>query len=262
MRPLTGPRRAYATRRDLELTLRINPFLACIGGHAVVPWGDLGDSGRLKYITLLRNPVDRAVSQYAFWIQRMGKTLSPERFLEHHTAGNFQVKKIAGRPDVNEAKRILQERFLLVGTVEHFDEFLVMLAAKLGLSTNTLIYRLKNAASERGEVTLPDGFRDRLTEINQLDIALYSWVQDELVPRFRQDFPGDLAEALAAFRRRLIAGQKFTWRRPLDLVYRNLWMKPLTGLIRLANGLQYEGSYAVPRTNRKRSARSDQRIPS
>ena len=232
------------------MTLRVNPFLACVAGHSVVPWGELGESRRLAYITLLRNPVDRAASQYAFWVQRMGKKIPAETFLEHPTAGNFQVKKIAGHPDLEEAKRILQERFLLVGTVELFDEFLVMLAARLGLPAERFVYRVKNTASGRGPLSLPAGFRDRLAEINQLDAALYSWVQRELLPRYRAEFQGDLVDAVAEFRCAVGTNQDFTWRRPLDLIYRNVWMKPLTGIIRLANGLKYDGSYAVPRGRR------------
>jgi hypothetical protein len=247
MRPLTGPPRAHATLRDLELTLRVNPFLRCVSGHAVVPWGDLGDSGRLSYITLLREPVSRAASQYAFWVQRKGKALPPERFLEHHTAGDFQVRKIAGTADLDRARRILEERFLLVGTVEAFDEFLVLLAGQLGMPASRLAYRVKNTAAVRGRLPLPEDFRERLAGINRLDAALYEWVQDELVPRYRERHAGDLEVELAAFRAALAEGARGTWRRPLDLVYRNAWVKPLTGLIRLAHGLRYEGSYGVAR---------------
>ena len=244
MRPLTGPQRMHATLQDLQITSRINPFLACVSGHSVMPWGELGESGQLTYITLLREPVARVVSQYSFWVQRLGNMVPPEHFLDHPTAGNFQVKKIAGRPDLDEAKRILKDRFLLVGTVENFDEFLVLLGARLGLPATRFVYREKNTAAERGALPLPDDFRERLAEINQLDAALYAWVQQELIPSYRADYPGDLAEDLAAFRRRLSAGPRMTWRRPVDLIYRNAWMKPLTGIIRMANGFSYNGSYA------------------
>jgi hypothetical protein len=246
MRPLTGPR-THATLQDLRIALRLNPFLACVSGHAVVPWGDLGESGRLSYITLLRDPVERAASQYAFWVQRMGSSMTPERFLEHRTAGNFQVKKIAGCADLEEARRILEDRFLLAGTVENFDEFLVMLAAKLGMPIERFVYRMKNTAAGRAPLIIPQGFRERLAEINQLDAALYAWVRDDLVPRYRRAFPGNLNGDLEAFRRTLTGGPGWSWRRPVDLIYRNAWMKPLTGIVRLANGLRYEGSYGVSR---------------
>jgi len=248
MRPLTGPPRTHATLQDLRITLRANPFLACVSGHAVVPWGDLGESGRLSYITLLRDPVERAASQYAFWVQRMGSEMAPARFLEHRTAGNFQVKKIAGRADLDEARRIIENRFLLVGTVESFDEFLVMLAAKLDMPAERFLYRVKNTTAGRTRLALPEGFRARLAEINQLDAALYAWVRDDLVPRYRREFPGDLDRELEAFRSTLSTGSGWTWRRPVDLVYRNAWMKPLTGIVRLTNGLRFKGSYGVSRS--------------
>ena len=57
----------------------------------------------------------------------MGWDISFEQFLERKDAQNVQTKRIVGRSHPEQAKKVLEERFALVGTVEEFPNFLTAL---------------------------------------------------------------------------------------------------------------------------------------
>ena len=247
LRPLSGPPGRLVNAHDLQLVRRLNPWIRCVSGHAVVPHAGLQDAPDLKFISLLRDPVSRASSQYRFWVQRMGSSMTPEEFLEHPASSNLQVRKIAGFDDVDAARVIVEKHFLLIGIVEQFDEFMVLLAWVLGLRPERFAYAPKNVAASRGPLPLPDGFEAALYERNRSDIELYDWVSSELLPRKRAEAEIDLEAATDRFRHDCGAAGKGGLREWLDLAYRNVYMKPATGLIRYAHGLSYAGSYAVRR---------------
>ncbi len=250
LRPLSGPAGRLANAHDLKVVRRLNPWIRCVAGHAVVPHAGLQDAPDLKFISLLRDPVKRAASQYRFWVQRMGSSMTPEEYLEHPASSNLQVRKIAGSDDVDAARRIVEKHFLLIGMVEQFDEFMVLLASRLGMPAERFAYAPKNLAASRGPLALPDGFEAALEERNRSDIELYRWVGSEVLPRMRDQAGIDLDEATDAFRGACEAAGTGGLREWLDLAYRNAYMKPATGAIRYAHGLNYAGTYAVRRGER------------
>lgn len=95
---------------------------------------------------------------------------------------------------------------------------------------------MKNTAAGRASLIFPQSFRERLAEINQLDAALYGRVRDDLVPSYRRAFPGNLKRGTRSVPPHIDWRPRLDWRRPVDLIYRNAWMKPLTGIVRLATG--------------------------
>ncbi len=250
LRPLSGPPGRLANAHDLQVVRRLNPWIRCVAGHAVVPHAGLQDAPDLKFISLLRDPVSRAASQYRFWVQRMGSQMTPEEYLEHPASSNLQVRKIAGCDDVDAARRIVEKHFLLIGIVEQFDEFMVLLAFMLGMRPDRFAYAPKNVAASRGPLSLPDGFEAALAERNRSDIELYQWVCSDRLPHLRDRVGIDLERATRAFREACDSAGTGGVREWLDLAYRNAYMKPATGAIRFAHGLNYAGTYAVRRGER------------
>ena len=245
-RPLTRGHGNMFSREDFSLFGNLMPKIACIGGHSVVPYSDLaGADKKFRFVTLLRDPVSRVISHYKFWVQRMGSDLGAEEFLQHPVANNFQVMKIAGTIDLVKAKTIICEHFLLIGTIEKFEEFLVVLASRLGVPLTQLSYEQKNISDYDQVLELPVGFRERIAEINLLDRELYSWVQNELVPeyirKYGTGFDGDLRE----FRRIVNIGKNnMSWLPTAAIrIFRHAYLKPVTGAIRIWNGLPYAGTY-------------------
>jgi len=173
----------------------------------------------------------------------MGKNVSTDEFLNHHSSSNFQVQKIAGCEDLERAKSLIRERFILVGAVEQFDEFLVLLSGLLGIDSESLVYRSKNQATGGNKEVVPAAFADRLREQNKLDTALFEWVKSELLDSYISGYPGDFQQDLDSFRKlnSLRSPAKFPiW---CDTVYRNLYVKPISSLVRKRNGLPSFGSY-------------------
>ena len=236
----------HFSEADLTACLRMNPYLRCIAGHSIVPYRSLGRyDGTVSYITQLREPVARAVSQVRFWNARMGKNFDAEAFLDHHTAANLQTRKIAGNDDVNAAKQIIRERFLLAAAVDQFDEMVVLLSARLGVPLEMMTYTTQNRARPTSDNALPDGFVDRLQEINEIDTELYRWVREDLFRDYVDAYQGDFNESLSKLKSVQDTGSRHHARNMVDFLYRNLYVKPVSGGWRMINGLPYRGSYGL-----------------
>ena len=245
VRPMHSRETLNFSSKDLDVILKINPFIHAIGGHSVAPYGDLMRRAKsLTFITQVRDPVSRAVSQYRFWNNRQIDDSGPESFLKHPVSQNFQVKKLAGQNNFQLAKNNILENFMLAGTVERFEEFLVLLAQKLGLPLNWFTYRKQNVDCGPSDTNIPNDFADRLRERNQLDQSLYDWIDGELYPRYISEYHGDFAADLAEFNILQAEGSESQLKIKIDAVYRNAYLKPVSGLIRVWNGLPYHGSYA------------------
>lgn len=246
VRPLTRESPGVLTARDLRGSLRLNPFLRCIAGHSIKPFGDLHEVyPRMRYVTVLRDPIDRYLSQFRYWNRKLSKGWAFERFLEHKLSHNFQTRKIAGSEDLGLAKQILRERFMLVGLVEEFDEFLLLLRDRLAPSRFDPYYHMKNVGGEsRSDVDdrfAP--FRDAIESNNRLDIELYRFARDELMPLQRAGYRGDLETDLAGFRCHARPGPVATVKAYVDGFFRKVYYEPVTGLIRYVNRLPVSGSY-------------------
>lgn len=243
-RPLQPHTDVYMTPRDVASTLRLHPWLKGIGGHALVPFLDYGSTRNLRFITVFRDPVERTVSQFKFWKQRMGKSMSVDEFLSHPSASNFQVRKICGEDNLDRAKDILTDQFLLAGTSDQFDLFLVLLSRLITRPLALFTYQKRNTATDRPQMDISESFIDRLRELNRTDQQLVNWVRNDLVPGYVRDAGNGLKDDIAAFANMQNEPSSATARTLVDFAYRNGYLKPATGLIRKLNGLPYSGSYA------------------
>lgn len=245
VRPISRGQHSFFNRADFELLDSFVPRIGCIGGHSVVPHSDLLDAdANFRYLTLFRDPKSRVLSHYRFWVQRMGSNFGPEEFLQHPVASNFQVRKIAGSNDLEKAKEVIRDRFLLVGTIEEFDEFLVLLNGILKAPFNKILYRSKNIASDNKALQLPQGFHERVEELNDLDRELYDWVRNELIPEYIKQHGAGFAEDLKEFKGLLNDPDTQPTKAIPSLIMRRAYVRPVTGLIRRWNGMPYSGSYA------------------
>jgi hypothetical protein len=236
---------------DLRTMYRLNPFLRCIMGHSVVPYGELSAAEiPIRFITQVREPVGRTLSQYRFWVEKMHKKIGLDEFLSHPTTSDYQVKKIAGEANLELAMEILERKFLLAGTVDRFNDFLVLLAGKLNMPLSQFTYSQQNVAPKDKQDSIPDRTITRILEQNQLDKALHEWIGTAIIERdiaeYGKNFSRDKGEFLSL--QESPSGNQI--KRTIDSAYRNCYLKPVSGAIRLANGLPYFGSYAYPRSGR------------
>lgn len=244
-RPFSWKSQGLFLARDLQIARRIVPGLCCIAGHAVKPYSDLrSHDRRIKYITIFRDPCKRYVSQYQYWVDRMGKKLSFEEFLELDETRNFQVRKIAGSEDLNKAVSILENEMLLVGFVERYDEFLVLLQDKLeGESFDPRYRRLNEGRGSVSAEEILNKYRNQIENVNGMDLELYNFALKNIYPRQVDEFHDDLQRRLQEFQEYNAKTGPVMWPRYTDFVFRKGYLEPVTGGLRLMNGLPYRGSY-------------------
>jgi hypothetical protein len=140
-----------------------------------------------RYITLLRNPIARCISEYNERITQApdtyrnadGTIFSISQMIEFHLPefSNLQTKYISGVPigtnitrtHFNEASKNIKDNFLYVGFVEKFDQAI----DKLSKILNWKPYRYKALNKKENQAKLDTKTINRLIELNEHDIKLY-----------------------------------------------------------------------------------------
>lgn len=172
---------------DVEFAKKVFPFgLNSIAGHSLIyPTGHLSEP--IQYFTFLRDPLHRCASNYQHVKRarmRGGEDISLEEFMENERMHNFQVRMIAGGPDLEKAKEELQTRYFFVGLVERFAESIIVFRALCPYKIDARYERrhvAKDNAAKKQVLENPDT-RRLLEESNVLDLELYEFVRDVIYP--------------------------------------------------------------------------------
>lgn len=247
VRPFSRKSNRRFTAKDLHKALAINPFLYCISGHSISPTEDLGVTRRdIDYITLLRNPVKRYISCFHYTLRVLGRENTFDRYLHSEDTANCQTKKIAGCANVDLAKEILKERFLLVGIAEEFDAFLLLLQHRLRPRPFVPLYIRQNITADHFQPDIPkatDEEKAAAEERNQLDMELFDFVRSDILPRQRREYGSTYDNNLEEFKRQMATQKPRMLKSYADYALRKLYYDPLIGALRLCTGLPYKGSY-------------------
>ncbi len=143
----------------------------------------------VKYITMLRHPVDRVISYYYFLrgnprhpLYRKANQLDLEKFilsedkLIQDGICNLQTIFISGNgtPSIEVAKKNIEEHFLMVGITERFNESLAIMRKKLGWDVPyNYKYNVTRRRPKMEEVT--SDVRKLIEEKNEIDFQLYEY---------------------------------------------------------------------------------------
>ena len=158
-----------------------------------------------KYITVLRDPVDRTVSLYHHLLQEKharddqsvadiqsrikrdnltlegfvasGITLDTDNAQTRILSGTSPKFGQCGRQTLEDAKSNLRDHFLVAGFTERFDESVMLLHKLLGWPVP--FYVKKNISTNRSKTgVLPQSTLETIKQYNELDAELYRYAQE------------------------------------------------------------------------------------
>lgn len=185
-RPESLVRVPIATRRELKLLYGHIGF----GWHRFLPQGSV-------YVTMLRNPVDRVISEYYYlntrkdlpFFNMLGRGITIEEYMRRNLnkdSTNLQTRWIAGEeflPHPYSSKELLalarenlENHFLWVGLTERFDESLLLLQQVFKwrwvyyMKTNVTRVRPRRESLQKRAIEI-------IQEMNQADIQLYNYME-------------------------------------------------------------------------------------
>lgn len=162
---------------QLKEIIRLAPFVRGVGGHRIKPYLNYEKTinREIKYMTILRNPIERYLSHYNHHISRGIGNYSLEEFMKKDYFHNFQTKKIAGTASSEEAIKQIKE-FFYAGIVSDLSQ----------ISTS---YRLNKGNYIVDKNTMKEEQLQKIYELNYEDIKLYDYVKEKNVGQIH-DFVG------------------------------------------------------------------------
>jgi hypothetical protein len=193
---------------------------AVLAGH--LPFGVHAYLPRdARYITFLRDPVDRVLSHY-HWMMRLhwldpgvdGRSLGELLAEGVYLHDNLQTRMLSSDPEpfgdvtpemLEQAKANLAEAFTAFGLVERLDESLALLQRRLGLPLLRDAPRLKPTRRPRG-AEIPDKMVRTARRYNKFDLQLYGWACElfDLALAAGDGVEPDLPAQLERFNGRLV----------------------------------------------------------
>jgi hypothetical protein len=155
----------------------------------------LTDRRALRYITFLREPVERAIAHYQLAVTQPLEGLPPlppgtsfdDAISAEYVHDNLETRMLSGSLEpfaevtdamLEDAKRNLRERFVYFGLADRLDESLVLARLRLGLGN--VIYRAERAGPESAAVgtDAPHDVRAAAERANAYDAELYRYAEE------------------------------------------------------------------------------------
>ena len=167
------------------------PGMAVISDHHILmPPEEACRAQRLRFFTLIREPVERIVSLYHY--ERKWSKRAPERYCANHPSQlpfeqyvearmamddhlcDWQTRDLCGEADLAAAKAVL-DRCDCVGVTDQFDRFLLCLRDVMRPRRLRLFYERKNISPGRDATlaAMSPALRRQLEDWNRLDGELY-----------------------------------------------------------------------------------------
>ena len=210
-----------------SLSAQDKAHILCLSGH--VPFGihRYFSQRKVHYVSFVRDPVDRTLSEYSFLTKHpqlmpligldVGMTLSPQVFLEHQKSIgmlDFQTRALSGYDDFVESVlppyrkmsvedpdsliRSIDDSFALIGTVEHFDESLLLMKREFGWRKTCYISRNVARTSEK-RLELKKALGEEIRKLNPMDCKLHTYFKKKIEARIVDQGEG-FARELRRFR--------------------------------------------------------------
>ena len=223
-----------ASGNDIKHAMRVYPRAFSFAGHSLRPFGDFGAfRERMVFYTLLRDPVQRFISDYHEHRRHFDMSLPFETWAAETTNSDWQVNALSRSGNLEEAKEVLATQFALFDLVENYPRFVTSLSSLMAPHRLSAWYEKKNvgteksaedAALERAVAQRPQTLEIALAA-NRKDTELMRWAQNFLSERYAKTLPLPPAQAPTA-----TAKLAQRTRQILNLTVRNAIYKPSVGL--------------------------------
>lgn len=152
-----------------------------------------------KYVTFLRNPIDRVVSfynhqlvhndsNYHMEVKAGMSLLSMLESEQYHQLNNHMVRLISGYQGTEQihsedilrnALAVIEKDFTFVGLIEKMASSMSLLRGELKWKKSITFPRL-NVAPSKSYLQIDSVTTEAIIEYNKLDILLYQWVEKQL----------------------------------------------------------------------------------
>lgn len=182
-----NPINYYFTKSNIPISKEIK----FIHGHTA--FGNFPEDKSIEniYVTLLREPIERVISQYYFAVQIKHfdpNKVSLKQFIlskdYYSFTNNIQTRYAAGKQvcnasTLNLAKQNLIKHFRVVGITDMFDETLSWMSYQFGWNISS--YEKKNITEQRPKIQeIPNYLLEEIKRLNNLDIQLYNFAKNNL----------------------------------------------------------------------------------
>ena len=137
-----------------------------------------------RLITLLREPFARVVSDYRYMrtpahgrqAEAIARHADFEAYLADPVSQNkmFRFLRRGPRATLEQTLADLEQRFTLVGTLDHYALCCGVLFRLLGVQAQPAIHANRTAARHENAIEDLDRYRARVLELNALDVALHA----------------------------------------------------------------------------------------
>jgi hypothetical protein len=158
--------------------------IKCVHGHFLAKKYDrvFNDT---RFVTWFRDPVERVISHYYFWKAQADMKNPWYRKMQKH---NWNLIDFAGEPRLrNMQSYFLQNKpfreFEFVGITEEFERSMRLYGAMFSIESNIPLPVSNRNPERKAELyEVPRETKDRIRELNQIDMLLY----DEARQRFHE----------------------------------------------------------------------------
>ncbi len=179
----------------LRKALKLFPFVQGVSGHNIRPFAEYEKATNrdILQFTFLRDPIARYMSHLNYQRVVMNINWKLNEFLENSGMRNFQTVKIAGKEDLNLAKKIIGKHMHFIGFTEYFDQSLLLLEREYGVNLN-LYYKKRNILKNDTSKPilrfseLSSNEKEHILNNNKLDIELYNYYLEKFKYQFKLKF--------------------------------------------------------------------------
>jgi len=213
--------------QQLKKLIQFFPFIRGIGGHHIRYSNNRNGESEKKYITFVREPIERYLSHWRHQRYKMNIDWSIEQFLDEPRFNNNMTRKFSKSENIDNAIKVI-DNLDFVGVQEDFDASLILMKSKLKLGGKfCLNYKYKNKGI-RKNITDPfnDKTLDRIKRNNEKDIVLYNYILNNIHKRNKAVYKGDLQSEMQDLKMKKINYKENQVKKIIQILSKNILIRP------------------------------------